>query len=105
MTVRGAECQAIGGRALHGFHDLRMRVTQDQRPPGHAEVEVTIAVLVDHVRAARLLEEHRRTADLAEGAHRARNAGGNHSLGAREQAGRPRQRQIRRAGHWRRRRG
>ena len=52
--VRGAESEALTRRALHGFDHPRMRVTEDQRTPGHAQVEVTIAVFVDGMGAAGL---------------------------------------------------
>jgi hypothetical protein len=87
VTMRRAESQAIRGGALHGLHHLRMRVPEDQRAPGHAVVEIAVAVLVDDVRAARFLEEHGCAAHLAEGAHRARNARGNQRFGARIQRG------------------
>ena len=96
-AMRGAEREAVGGGALHRLDHARMRVTEDQRAPGHAEVEIAIAVFVDGVGALRLAEEHRRAADLAEGAHRARNARGNQRFSARVELGRARERQFLRA--------
>ena len=86
-AMRGAERQSVGRGALHRLDHARMRVTQDQRTPRHAEIEIAIAVFVDGVRALRLAEEHRRAADLAEGAHRARNARRNQRLSARVELG------------------
>ena len=87
-AMRGAERESIGRGALHRLDHARMRVTQDQRPPGHAEIEIAIAVFVGDVRALRLAEEHRRATDLAEGAHRARNARRDQRLSARVELGR-----------------
>jgi hypothetical protein len=64
-----------------------MRVPEDQRTPGHAEIEVTIAVLVDRVCATRFPEKHRRSAHLAEGAHRAGDASRDQRFSAREEFG------------------
>jgi hypothetical protein len=63
--MRGAEREAIGGRALHRFDDARMRVTQDQWTPRHAEVEIAVTVFIDRVSAFRLAEKNRRAANLA----------------------------------------
>ena len=53
-AMRGAEGEAIGGGALHRLDDARMRVTEDQRAPRHAEIEIAVAVFVGGVRALRL---------------------------------------------------
>ncbi len=92
--VRGAESEALARRALHGLDHPRMGVTEDQRAPGHAQVEVTIAVFVDGMGAAGFLEEHRRAAHLAEGAHRARDTGRDQRLSARVECGRARERRL-----------
>ena len=86
-AMRGTESESVGGGALHGFDHAWMRMPEDQRPPGHAEIEIAIAVLVGDVRTRRLLEEHRRAADLAEGANRARNARRDQRLSARVKVG------------------
>ena len=86
--MRGAKCKAISGSALHRFDDAWMCVTQDQRAPRHAEVEIAVAVFVDRVSTFRLAEKYRRAAHLAKGAHRARNARGNQRFSARVELGR-----------------
>ena len=45
-------------------------MTEDQRAPREDVVDVAIAVDVDEVRALAALDEERRAADRAEGAHR-----------------------------------
>jgi hypothetical protein len=62
-------------------------VPEYQGSPGHAEIEIAIAVFVGDVRTLRLAEKYRRATDLAESANRARDARGNQRLSARVEFG------------------
>jgi hypothetical protein len=73
---------------LYRFDDARMRVTQDQWTPRHAEVEIAVAVFIDRVSAFRLAKKNRRTANLAKGTYRARYARGYQRFSARVELGR-----------------
>ncbi|MOA39700.1 hypothetical protein D3C78_1615030 [compost metagenome] len=62
-----------------------MAVAEDHRAPGADVVHIALIVLVDHVGAGGVLEEQRRAADAAEGAHRRVDAAGDVLLGVAEQ--------------------
>ena len=65
--------RAVARPAAHGLlergDDPRVRVAEDQRPPGQDVVDVPVAVDVDEVRALAALDEERRAADGPERAH------------------------------------
>jgi hypothetical protein len=60
-------------------------MAEDHRPPGADVVDVALAVGVGHVGAGCGLEEHRRAADAAEGAHRRVDATRDVALGGVEE--------------------
>ncbi len=60
LTLSGdAERRPLGGRLLHGLHDLRVRVPEDERAPGHDPVHVALPLRVDEVRALGAPREER----------------------------------------------
>ena len=83
----GAERQAVDGGVLHRAHDLGMRMAQDGRAPGAHVVDVLLVLGVPDVGALRALDEARRAAHGAEGAHGRVDAAGNAAAGAFEELG------------------
>ena len=78
---RRAEGKTVNDGFLDGGDHLRVGVAQDHRPPGANVVCVPLAVGVLDLAADALLEEQRRAADRAEGAHRRIDAAGDVFLG------------------------
>ena len=78
---RRAEAQATRRGFLHRLDHFRVGMAEDCRPPGTDIIDVGFAVLVPQDGALAALEEHRRAADRAEGAHRGVHAAGNELLG------------------------
>ena len=68
--ARRAVARPAAHRLLERRDHTRMRVAEDQRPPGEDVVEIAVAVDVDEVRALAALDEERVAADRAERAHR-----------------------------------
>ena len=66
---RGAIARAERRRLLHRTHDLRVRVTVDQRTPRADVVDVAVAVHVDQLAALAARDEQRVSADRAHRAH------------------------------------
>ncbi len=85
---RGAVAPAAVCRVLHGPQHQRMRMPEDQRAEGHAEVHVVPAVHVREPAAPCGADEHRRAADPAERADRRMHAARRHGQRPREQVGR-----------------
>ena len=77
--------KAIDDGRLYGSDDVRMGVAENHRAPGADVVGVPLAVSVLHLGPDTFLEEQRRAADRAEGAHRRIDAAGDVLLGAGEQ--------------------
>ena len=57
-----AEARPLAQRLLERTDDSRMRMAENERPPGEDVVEVAVAVDVDEVRAFAALDEERRAA-------------------------------------------
>jgi hypothetical protein len=79
---RRTEGQSLQRRLLHRGDHFRMRVAEDQRPPGADIVDVALAVGVGDARAGTGGEEARRTADRTKGPHRRVDATRDVPLGA-----------------------
>ena len=77
---RRAERQSVPRRRDDRFHDRRMRVAEDGRPPGADVVEIALAVGIPQVGAFAARDEARRAADGSKRAHRGVDAGGNRAL-------------------------
>src|SRR5215472_8551340 len=71
-------------RRFHGFHDARMTMPEDKRPPGADVIQVAIAVQVEKVWPVAALDERRLPADCTERPRRAIDAAGNDLAGALE---------------------
>jgi len=73
LHLRRAGC-AIGHAARERFgdggDDRRVRMTGDQRPPRAYEIEVSVAVGVEYLRARRVRDEQRCSSYRAKRAHR-----------------------------------
>jgi hypothetical protein len=82
---RRAEAEAVERGLLHRLEHGRVAVAQDHRAPGADVVDVALAFGVPDVGALRALDEARRAADGAEGAHGRVDAAGDDALGAFEQ--------------------
>src|SRR5690606_2638127 len=81
----GAVTQAGCGRRLHGTHHLRMRVTDDHRPPRADVVDVTAALRIGEPGAVCAANERRRATDRAKRAHRRVHAARDDALRTREE--------------------
>ena len=77
-----AKAGRVARRALDRLDDGRKRVAQNHRAPGAEVVDVSIAVGVVEICALGALDEGRRSADGAKGAHRRVDAAGKEALGA-----------------------
>ena len=77
-----AEAGRVARRALDGFDHGRKGVAQNHRAPGAEVVDVAVAVGVVEIRALGALDEGRRAAHGAKGAHRRVDAAGKVALGA-----------------------
>ncbi len=56
-------------RLLDGFHDFRVGMSRDERPPREDIVNVAIAVHVEEIGSLAALDEERLSTHSAEGAH------------------------------------
>src|SRR5262249_5800080 len=79
--TRRAKRGAAAHRFLDGFHNARVCVAEDKRPPRTDVIEVLVAVHVVEIRPLAARHEERLTAHAAKRAGRAVHAAGNNAAG------------------------